>query len=496
MVVRRCVRHIFAIGAIVAACSEDEPQRPPVSGQGGSSGSSPAPAPAPLATCTFAREPADFGLPILPGTEPSSFRAVTGRARCANGTEVIYELRDMNGDRQPDLLVQSACDDTTIGPLAWRVHFNTGRGFDESATRFDLPLPRPPACAVVRLADVDGDLRPDLVTTSTCLDASVGTTRWIVHRNNGAGFDAPTDFTLPTAPVRAAFTTWDSESLTASCPGGAPAYRTFDIDGDLKVDMVVVSACDDAFLSTTTWRVHKGTGTGFTDTPEPFALPALPAPFRGMYRDPMKTTADCSASPLARSYEVADFDGDFAPDMLVTRQCNDPTVGAARWLLYRNEKTRFAPEPRALELPALVGALGHHGAFHETAAEAKCEEHHPAFSLVDVTGDFRKDLLFTRACNDTTAGVSRWLLYAQRADGSLETTPRALALPAVLGGRPDAPLGLTAEAHCEHATAKRPRFFAAHLTGNRFGLVVTESCLDSSVGHLRWLVHGNDCAAQ
>lgn len=435
-------------------------------------------------------------MPIIPGTEASSFRTVTGRAKCTNGREVVYELRDMNGDRQPDLVLQSACDDTTIGPLAWRVHFNTGSGFDANATRFDLPLPRPPACAVVKLVDVDGDLRPDLLTTSTCLDASVGTTRWIVNRNNGAGFDATSDFTLPTAPVKAAFTKYDSESLTAACPGGGPAYRTFDVDGDLKIDLVVVSACDDAFLSTINWRVYKGTGAGFTDPPAAFALPVLPPPFRRMYADPTKTTADCNASPLARSYEVADFDGDFAPDMLVTRQCNDPTVGSTRWLLYRNEGTRFAPEPRSIDLPALVGAVGHHGAFHTTSGEAKCDQHHPAFTLVDVTGDFRKDLLLTRACNDTTSGVSRWLLYAQRSDGSLETTPLTLTLPTILGGRADAPLGLNAEAQCEHATTKRPTFFASHLTANRFGLVVTTSCLDTSVGHLKWLVHGNDCAAK
>lgn len=476
------------------ACGDDEPKPPPAGNETTSGGPTPSPPTPSGATCTFAPTPSDFALPVIPGLPVNSFRAVTGKATCTNGREVLYELRDMNGDRQPDLLLRSACDDTTIGPLAWRVYFNTGAGFDANPTRYELPLPRPPACAVVELTDVDGDLRPDLVMTASCLDASVGTTRWIVHRNNRAGFDAPTDFALPTAPVKPAFIRLDSESLTATCPGGAPAYRTFDIDGDLKMDLVVVSACDDAFLSTTTWRVHKGTGTGFSETPVAFALPTLPAPFRKMYGDPHRGTADCNVSPLARSYELADFDGDFAPDLLVTQQCNDATVGSTRWLFYRNEGTRLAAEPRAIELPVIAGATGFHGVFHRTSSDANCEERRPAFTLVDVTGDFKKDLLFTRACNDPTAGVSRWQLYPQRADGSFEKAPLSMTLPVILGGRADAPLGLTAEASCERATTKRPAFFATHLTASKFGLVVTTACLDTSVGHLKWLVHGNDCA--
>jgi hypothetical protein len=485
---------LATVAAALMACADEAPKPPPASGEGTSGGPTP-PAPAGEA-CTFAQAPAEFALPIIPGLALGSFRTVTGKATCTNGREVDYELRDMNGDRQPDLVLRSACDDTTIGPLAWRVHFNTGTGFDANPTRFDLPLPRPPACALVELADADGDLRPDLVTTSTCLDASVGTTRWILHRNNGAGFDAAADFTLPPAPVKGAFTRFESESLTAACPGGAPAYRTFDIDGDLKIDLVVPSACDDAFLATTTWRVYKGTGTGFDPTPSSFALPTFPAPFRKMYADPRRGTADCGASPLARSYELADFDGDFAPDLLVTQQCNDATVGSTRWLFYRNEGTRLAPEPRSLELPILVGALGNHGAFHSTSSEAKCESYRPAFTIVDVTGDFKKDLLFTRSCNDPTSGVSRWLLYPQRTDGAFEKTPLTLTLPTVLGGRADAPLGLSAEASCERATTKRPAFFATHLTANRFGLVVTTACLDPSVGHLEWLIYGNDCTTE
>src|SRR5690606_2972643 len=105
--------------------------------------------------------------------------------------------------------------------------------------------------------------------------------RWLVNRNNGAGWDPTSDFTLPTAPVKGAFVALESATLAASCPGGGPAYRTFDIDGDLVLDLVVVAACDDSLLSTTTWRVHRGTGAGFEETPFSFALPTAPPPFRG-----------------------------------------------------------------------------------------------------------------------------------------------------------------------------------------------------------------------
>ena len=150
--------------ALASACAEDDPKPPPASNETTSGGPTPAPQPT-GATCTFAPTPSDFALPVIPGLPVNSFRTVTGKATCTNGAELVYELRDMNGDRQPDLLIRSACDDTTIGPLAWRVHFNTGAGFDANAVRFELPLPRPPACAVVEFTDVDGDLRPYLLTT-------------------------------------------------------------------------------------------------------------------------------------------------------------------------------------------------------------------------------------------------------------------------------------------------------------------------------------------
>lgn len=479
---------VAAALAALGACGSEEPKPPPSGGQAAPPGDSPSP-PAAVARCGIAAEPLEFALPRIPGAQPNAFRDASGRAPCANGRTVAYELTDFDGDRQPDLVVESACDDTTVGPLAWRVHRNTGAGFAAEPARIALPLPRPPACAQVARIDVDGDLRPDLVTTSTCLDASVGTTRWLVNRNLGDGFADATDFALPESPVKGAFAGLASPSATASCPG-APAYRTLDVDGDLVLDLVVVSACDDALVGTTHWRVHRGTGTGFDPTGVPFELPKTPPPPRGLYAEPLGAEADCARSTLSRSYELADFDGDLAPDLLVTAQCSDPNVGSTRWLLYPNEHTRFAPEPRVVDLPVVPGAAG---AFRSTAGDAQCEAQRPRFVLTDVTGDLASDLVMTRACNDATTGVSRWLLFPQR-DGALVTTAEPFALPPVLGGTVDAPLGLSATAACDRGATKRPSFFAARLVENRFGLVVTSSCLDASVGHTRWLVHRAGCA--
>src|SRR5690606_36284753 len=108
-----------------------------------------------------------------------AFAGPSGTVTCANGMPFTYELRDMTGDRQPDLLVTAACDDASIGPLAWRVYVNEGTRFSVDPIRFVLPLPRPPSCATVALVDMDGDFRPDLVTTQSCEDATLGTSRWL-----------------------------------------------------------------------------------------------------------------------------------------------------------------------------------------------------------------------------------------------------------------------------------------------------------------------------
>lgn len=483
---------LLSIAALaLAACDKEEPQRP----QAAEQGNLPTP-PAPSdptsggeTGCGFPSTPAEFALPIIPGLPLGSFTKITGNATCANGRPFTYELRDMDGDQQPDLFVKSACDDTTIGTLAWRVYKNTGKGFASEPTRFAFPLPRLPECAKTELLDVDGDLKPDLVTTSLCSDASVGTSRWLVNKNNGAGFDAVTPFALPESSAVGSFTALSADAPT--CPAGKPAFKAFDIDGDRKLDLVVTGVCNDTTVGTTQWRVFRGTGPGFTPTASSFALPTTPAPTLGLYSSPTSAQAACDTSSSSRSYQLLDLDGDFAPEMIVTTMCSDINVGTTRWLVHKNLGTGFTPQPQTIDLPFVPGVRG---IFTTLQADPACDASKPGFETLDMTGDFHRDLLVTRSCVDKTSGVTRWLLYRHAGDQStiaLARDPVAFTLPPALGATPSAPIGLDAERVC--TGTRRPGFTSTYLVARKLDLVVTETCQDTTVGATRWLIYEAGC---
>lgn len=474
---------------VLAGCEKDEPERPPPSVVG----TTPAPpptssgGPAPSSGCGFPAEPTSFSLPAIPGLPFGSFTKITGTATCNNSRPFIYELRDMTGDQQPDLFVKSACDDTTIGSLAWRVYVNTGSGFAAEPTRFPLPVPRLADCATTTLLDIDGDLKPDLVTTSLCTDASVGTTRWLVNRNNGAGFDAITSYALPEGMPQLAFAALSAAE--PECPVGRPAFQAMDIDGDRKLDLVVTKVCNDTAVGTSQWRVYRGDGAAFT-TATPFALPTTPPATPFMYASATATKAACDSSAFSRSYQLVDLDGDFAPEMLVTTLCNDVNVGTTKWLVHKNTGTGFAA-PTTIDLPIFPGVRG---AFTELTGAPACDASKPGFETLDVTGDFHRDLLLTRSCVDAASGVTRWLLYPHGNDKNVISLAREavpFALPAALGATPSAPIGLDAERAC--TGTRRPAFTSQYLVSRKLDLVVTQACQDTSVGATQWLVYEAGC---
>ncbi|MBS2020244.1 MAG: VCBS repeat-containing protein [Deltaproteobacteria bacterium] len=476
---------------VLTACEKSEPERPEASREGT------LPPPPPPASssggpaeggCGFPSTPSVFTLPVVPGVPYGSFTQLDATIACTNGRPFAYQVRDMTGDQQPDLVATSACDDTTIGPLAWRVYENIGTGFAAEPIRFTLPLPRLPECAKTELVDLDGDLKPDLVTTSLCTDASVGTTQWLVNRNNGAGFDPITSFALPTGLTPGSFTALSAPA--PECPAGRPAFRALDIDGDRKLDLVVTQVCNDTAVGTSEWRVYKGGAGGFASTPSRFTLPTTPAPTLLMYTSPTSADAACDASALSRTYRLVDLDGDFAPEMVVTSLCNDTTVGTTRWLAYENVGTGFEG-PIALDLPVVPGVRG---AFTDLAGPAACESGKPGFEVLDVTGDLRRDLLVTRSCLDRTSGVTRWLLHRhgdEKSGLSLARDAVTFSLPPALGGTSSEPIGLDAERRC--TGTRRPRFTSTYLVNRRLDLVVTEACQDNTVGATRWLLYEAGC---
>ena len=447
----------------------------------------------PTPTCGYPASAASFTLPTITGLPLGAFAALTGKAKCINGKDFRYALRDMDGDRQPDLVVESACDDTTIGLDAWNVYTNTGTGFAAAAKRFALPQPRlDPACAKFEVADVNGDLAPDLVVTSLCTDTSVGTTRWIVYLNGPRGFGLPTPFALPVQPgaPTAAFPSLGPRA--ADCAKDLPGYAFLDVDGDKKVDLVVTTACDNVQIGMTAWRVYPGSGAGIAAAPILFPLPTMPFAPAGTYASVTGGGPGCKAMPAGPRYSVVDFDGDLKPDIVLTEDCTNTAVGFTRWSLYRNSGSRFAATPATVALPVLPGVSSLR-AFDGLTAKQVCTgaQQGPSFTTVDVDGDLRPDLLVTRTCTDVTTGVSDWLFYKNDESG-LATTAKALALPSALGASVTARLGLGGDAACK-ASPPRPAFVAMSLTLSKLDLVVTSACADATVGTSRWLLYEPSC---
>jgi hypothetical protein len=493
MLLRRWVLGALLVASCARAEVKPEPAQPSARGGGGDSGTGLGPQGPPVepSACGFLASPVPFALPVIAGLAQGAFAAPSGEAKCVGGATFRYTLRDVDGDQQPDLVVESACDDPTIGLDAWNVYANTGTGFESAAKRFALPQPRlDSTCAKTTVADVDGDLKPDLVVTSLCTDPSVGTTRWLVYPNGASGFGPPAPFAQPGGAPTGAFGSFGP--APADCATGRPGYAFFDLDGDRKPDLVITTACDDPQIGTTAWRVYVGSGAGVGVTPIRFPLPLTPSVPVGTYGSAGGGGAGCDAKPAGPRYSVFDLDGDFRPDLVLTQDCTDTAVGSTRWGFYRNSGTGFSPSAEPIALPLVPGAAPV-GAFPGLSAPPMCSgaRQAPGFATLDVTGNLRPDLLVTRSCNDFTTGVSRWLLYRDT-DGGFAPSVATFSLPAALGGSATAPLTLGGDAACS-ASPPRPAFFAAYLRQLKLDLVVTLACDDVSIGTSKWLLYEAAC---
>jgi hypothetical protein len=227
----------------------------------------------------------------LPSYPPATsgekiFRTSAGYAYCPgeSGTR-DFATFDIDGDQLPDLVMLANCtDDVATGATRWLVHKNTGSGFAAQATDWTLPSYQPAASgekifrSIAGYAycpgengtrdyttfDIDGDRAPDLVMLANCIDdVTTGATRWLVHKNNGSGFDAQaTDWLLPTyTPATSGEKIFRSLAGYAYCPddNGTRDFVTLDLNGDVLPDMLMLNNCiDDAATGAQRWLLHPG----------------------------------------------------------------------------------------------------------------------------------------------------------------------------------------------------------------------------------------------
>jgi hypothetical protein len=172
-----------------------------------------------------------------------------------------------------------------------------------------------------------GDTRPDLVVTYDCY--SVGETYWHVYENIGTGFAAvASPFTVPGAsyPWDPSFPTWDRDGL---CSPIIPTYRTVDVTGDGRPDLVITYDCAGA-VGESSWIVHVHDGSGFRATAETWGLPG---PSHGGTFSFATTASYVSCSGQYLQYSLLDL-GTGPATLVVTDNCDSSGVGTTHWLAY------------------------------------------------------------------------------------------------------------------------------------------------------------------
>lgn len=207
---------------------------------------------------------------------------------------------------------------------------------------------------------------------------------------------------------------------------------------------------------------------------------ALPTGYAASSFTATSTLATCGAAGTP-TFVTTDLSGDGRADIVVTRHCGDDTVGSTHWDLHRGGSTGFAAATPFALPPGYSSA-----AFFTPSATVTCgAAGAPTFTLFDLTGDGRLDLVITRLCGDATVGDTRWIVHAGGDDG-FDATPTTWSLPT---GYPIASFDLTAA-----TVTCGPTGAPSYLVGDTDGdghpdLVVTRKCGDNTVGDTQWIVH-------
>lgn len=339
----------------------------------------------------FAQAPTRFAVPAPRCT--TSFDALGDV-----GGKVSFSLLDMDGDRFVDLVVTRDDCDAAVGVDHWDVYRGSPSGFAAKPKAFSVPAPRCQSpfdqlagsgAVVFSVMNLDGDKVPDLVVARDGCEASVGTTRWDVYKGTSSGFaPKPTTFDLPAARCARAFDSFASVDSMLS-------WSLLDLDADARADLVVTDDACEAAIGSERWDVYEQTDSGFAPSPRAFALPAPRCNVEYV------RTADTGSV----KYVLSTFDCDERPDLLVTSDACDETVGATHWDVYTAGPAGFAASPASFAIPAARC----NARFDTTAFGSEPL----VFGMPKLRGR-QADLVVTRDACDVEIGAARWDVYRSR----------------------------------------------------------------------------------
>jgi hypothetical protein len=305
------------------------------------------------------------------------------------------------------------------------------------------------------LLDLDADHRSDLIVYHDNCDASVGVDHWDVYRGGATGFSAqPTSYSLPAARCNTSF---DSLGSAAS----PLTYGLVDLTGDGRADLVVTHDQCDAAVGSDHWDVYPAGDSGFAAQPIAFALPAARC------NQPFDSVSGVTSS---LTYALVDLDQDARPDLVVTHDDCDPTVGSTHWDFYRAGSSGFMAQPTAYSVPAARCNRAFDSLASSSSVRYQWTKLQCGVNAMIVTSD---------DC-DSAVGTDHWDLYTGDAHG-LQAAPTPITLPAPRCNQ-------SFDAAAENVSSLS-YLMTDLLPGSTPDLVVTSDQCASDVGASHWDVY-------
>ncbi|MBL0072417.1 MAG: T9SS type A sorting domain-containing protein [Bacteroidetes bacterium] len=272
-----------------------------------------------------------------------------------------WEMIDMNGDQKPDLVVTSAGVGGSGGPVQfgagtnpfWKVYLNTGSGISTSVINWTTPIGGtvssgyyrafgPPSSTLNSetwsLTDMNGDHQPDLVVTS----AGVG------------GSGGPVQFGAGTNPY---------------------------------------------------WKIYFNNGSGFSTTVINWNTPIGGSTSSGNSLGYYQTVGNPSSTLNSETWSLTDMNGDQQPDLIITSVGVGGSGGPSQfgagtnpyWKLYLNNGNGFSSASNwSTPIGGYISSgnnLGYYQAYGPSSSTLNSE----TWSLTDMNGDQKPDLLITSA---------------------------------------------------------------------------------------------------